>query len=711
MEESLTMRYWLSPKGYFRLLYRSLFKAISLAQEVENWPKNRRLAVMLQAGAYNYILALGLVLIVQLLFFPSFSFEQDFGKLALRVALGVAFGVAFGVVGEMVFGVVAGVAAGVAGGVSGGVTLGVALGMATGVGIGLSGRVASGVYVGLAPAVVFGVVGGLAGDVTFGGVFTISYFLILGRYFYWPFYYFRYSSTSPRNPLRWDENIALPIPFFNTLLRRYTEKEGLEAAAAFATFLLENRPVQRKVAQSGLLTLAADAMKRFSSPRQIANLRQELSFMPNAEQMPEDYGEALRPLLELSEDTQKALREYNPANQLRLLKGISRRLAEFQKTANLSRQRSWAAFGQVSLQWKRVIDKEVHRIGQSAGLPLPNPFITGNPIREKDSPLFVGRRDIINQIQTEALREGAAGAILFTGNRRTGKTSTLLHLERFLPSTLRPAFFDCQSPFLQSSLASFSTAVGQRVMQRCGLEKEAPPTGLAALTTLLEKAQQQLAAQNHYLLICIDEYERLGPLIANGTLPGLADTFRYWIQHFPRLILLFAGSHELAEARAIDWTDYLINVRTVRISYLEEEAALQLATQPIPDFGLRYESEALPLAFVRRLGRQPYLLQCALYELVEHLNNDGNRRTATAADLEVAIQQMFVAATNHFEHFWRSELDERGREVVRRLSQGLPVPEEEPAVKRLVRKEVLRREEGRLVFCVLAVGEWVQENY
>lgn len=248
-------------------------------------------------------------------------------------------------------------------------------------------------------------------------------------------------------------------------------------------------------------------------------------------------------------------------------------------------------------------------------------------------------------------------------------------------------------------------------MQRCGLEKEAPPTALVALTTLLEKAQQKLEAQNHYLLICIDEYERLGPLIANGTLPGLADTLRYWIQHFPRLILLFVGSHELAEAQAIDWTDYLINVRTVRISYLEEEAALQLATHPIPDFGLHYASEDLPLAFVRRLGRQPYLLQCALYELVEHLNNDGHRRTATAADLEVAIQQMFVAATNHFEHFWKSELDDKGREVVRRLSLGLPVPEEEPAVKRLVRKEVLRREAGRLVFCVPVVGEWVGENY
>ncbi|MCO6493916.1 MAG: ATP-binding protein, partial [Phaeodactylibacter sp.] len=512
--------------------------------------------------------------------------------------------------------------------------------------------------------------------------------------------------------LRWDENIALPIPFFTSLLRRYAEKEGLEAAAGLAVFLLENRPVQRKTAQRGLLTLAADAMKRFSSPRQIANLRRELSFMPEAEQMPEDYGKALRPLLELSEDTQKALREYNPANQLRLLKSISLRLAEFQKVANLSRQRSWAAFGQVSLQWKRVIEKEVSRIGQSTGLPLPNPFITGNPIREKDSPLFVGRRDIINQIQTEALREGAAGAILFAGNRRTGKTTALLHLERFLPSTLRPAFFDCQSPFLQSSLASFSAAVGQGVMERCGMEKEPPPTDLAALTTLLEKAQKKLEAQNHYLLICMDEYERLGPLIANGTLPGLADTFRYWIQHYPRLILLFAGSHELAEAQAVDWTDYLINVRTVRISYLEEEAALQLATHPIPDFGLRYASEELPLAFVRRLGRrQPYLLQCALYELVEHLNNDGNRRTATAADLEVAIQQMFIAATNHFEHFWKSELEERGREVVRRLSQGLPIPEEEPAVKRLVRKEVLRREEGRLVFCVPAVGEWVRENY
>ncbi len=45
------------------------------------------------------------------------------------------------------------------------------------------------------------------------------------------------------------------------------------------------------------------------------------------------------------------------------------------------------------------------------------------------------------------------------------------------------------------------------------------------------------------------------------------------------------------------------------------------------------------------------------------------------------------------------------------LSQGQLIPEEEPTAKRLLKREVLCREGGRLVFCVPVMGEWVRENY
>ncbi len=41
------------------------------------------------------------------------------------------------------------------------------------------------------------------------------------------------------------------------------------------------------------------------------------------------------------------------------------------------------------------------------------------------------------------------------------------------------------------------------------------------------------------------------------------------------------------------WSDYLINTRTLRVSYLDEESARELIVQPVEDFTNIYEPTAL----------------------------------------------------------------------------------------------------------------------
>ena len=723
------MKNWMTLGEYFGILYKILFKSISFTGEVEEWPRRERLRVVLWTGFYNLLLGVVVISAFEAASFVlGFEFdwffalrEVGFGVgfgVAIGVAFGVAIGVGFGVAGGVAFGVAFGVGLGVAIGVAFGVAVVVAIGVAFGVALGVAFGVTFGVALGVALGVAGGVAGGVAfgigygevaGGVAFGVALFVGYFLETGRYFYYPFYW---KGAGKRNPVYWDENIVLPVPWFSNLLLYYKREEGIKAAADLAIFLTENRPIHRKAAQRGLLVLAADTMERFASPQQIAQLPQELAFMPPPGKMGEDYDIALRELSAIAEDVQLAWEENNLANRLRLYKRIRESIADFQKTSNASRKRSYVLFRKVGKNWLQVIGQEIERLEQMHGKPLPNPFITGPPVQPEDGEVFVGRSDIIQAIQTETLREGATGAILFTGGRRTGKSSTLLNLNRFLPSSLRAVYFDCQSPKMRESLQQFCRHLAGEISQTLPAKKKQPlPQKLTELTEWLEAAELALKAEGCHVLICIDEYERLGSLIQDGTLRGLADALRSWVQRFRRVTFLFAGSHELRELSDIDWSDYLINVRTVYISYLDEAAALKLVTKPVPEFDLEYKPGTLPRQLTERLGRQPYLLQCTMSEMVENLNNNGNRKLAEPTDIDHAVTQMFITAGQYFEHFWEKELEEDARELLLRLAKKKSVKADSAAAKRLVRKEVLRRTDGRLTFCVPVLQEWVVANY
>lgn len=47
------------------------------------------------------------------------------------------------------------------------------------------------------------------------------------------------------------------------------------------------------------------------------------------------------------------------------------------------------------------------------------------------------------------------------------------------------------------------------------------------------------------------------------------------LQHRRQWILLFSGSHTFDELPSY-WSDYLINTRTIRVSFLDEESARSL---------------------------------------------------------------------------------------------------------------------------------------
>jgi hypothetical protein len=55
---------------------------------------------------------------------------------------------------------------------------------------------------------------------------------------------------------------------------------------------------------------------------------------------------------------------------------------------------------------------------------------------------------------------------------------------------------------------------------------------------------------------------------------------------------LFSGGHRFEELKTVNWADYLINTKTLELSFLEPEEARELIERPGPDFNLRYEIRA-----------------------------------------------------------------------------------------------------------------------
>ncbi|RME51003.1 MAG: AAA family ATPase, partial [Caldilineae bacterium] len=209
------------------------------------------------------------------------------------------------------------------------------------------------------------------------------------------------------------------------------------------------------------------------------------------------------------------------------------------------------------------------------------------------------------------------------------------------------------------------------------------------------------------LLLCLDEFERLEEVVRETGSRIPLNFLRHVIQHRSRWTLLFSGSH-LPEELAPYWSDYLINTRSVRVSYLGEADTRDLIRRPVEGFPDIYDDGAVE-AIVRLTRGQPYLVQLTCHELVERLNREKRQR-ATAADVEAVVPALFERGYMYFDEFWKGLTPEQ-RTVLLAVARGKETADEMPPVaEHLVKKEVLERADEAYRFQVPLVERWVAEK-
>lgn len=215
-------------------------------------------------------------------------------------------------------------------------------------------------------------------------------------------------------------------------------------------------------------------------------------------------------------------------------------------------------------------------------------------------------------------------------------------------------------------------------------------------------------------LLCLDEFERLEEVIAVTKSRAPLNFLRHIIQHRPAWTLLFSGSHTLDEIEDY-WSDYLINTREVRVSYLEQPEAEELIVHPVPDFPDIYVPETVE-RIIYWTSCQPYLVQLLCSELVDHLNKKHSQNAlnikATPQDVDNIIPKALISGNPYFDELWRNSLKEQQRECIRNLiNKVTPTPENRKIWRKLIQKEILEHDSvGGVRFQVPLIERSIREK-
>jgi hypothetical protein len=524
------------------------------------------------------------------------------------------------------------------------------------------------------------------------------------------------------SPVYWDEAIAMPLPFLADWLVRLSEFDRQRGMTEITN--VARRPYQRRAAQRALVRVLFHDLEKADSFKKMASALDLLAILPSdAQYLPTGLDDAARHILKVAELASDYLTRVTTVGQINVLGELRGVVESFRDAMVLVKPPVGPTFQSAASHWLEIVKAEEIRVRERIAFePIPNPFVVGNPLMVRDHRLFKGRKDIIVAIEENIINPAQRPALLLYGRRRIGKTSTLLNLPRLLSSRFVPVFIDCQDAkwregdeaFCYQLAVSIHDALNQRSLVETARRPKLEQFERYAFTRLgeyLDQIEESSRSTRKQILLTFDEYEKLEEGIgASKVTTEVLNQLRTIVQHRERIVVLFSGGHRFEEMKIINWSDYLINVKTLELSFLEPEDARELITEPVPL--LQYESGVIE-QIIEMSHCQPYLLQAVASDLVNYLNSE-RRMLASAADLEVAVEKVLVTAQAYFFYTWTGDCTEGEREVLRMIAIGdtnsRNLAERQPSLQSLCHKEILERQPSGYRFSIELFRRWVLKN-
>lgn len=313
------------------------------------------------------------------------------------------------------------------------------------------------------------------------------------------------------------------------------------------------------------------------------------------------------------------------------------------------------------------------QVKASEFIPIPNFYSTGTPTHDKK--MFFGRERDIEFLKDNLTRAETKTVIVLYGQRRSGKTSLLLHLVN-TPVLGRhiPVLVDMQKESYQISVSTFFHNLAFYIFKECrkrGIALEKPQKedfdrqATFAFDQFLDEVEAQLVDQK--IIVLIDEFEVLETQVKNGKLePELFEYLRSLMQHHISINFLLSGTHKIEELTRGYWSVFFNIALHHRLSRLSAESAIGLITNPVAGY-LEYEPYALRK--IRDLtADQPYLLHLVCRSLVDHCN-EKCKAYVTINDVNIVLREVMETGQFHFDWLW-DQLTSEEHIILAALAEG-----------------------------------------
>ncbi|VEP18465.1 ATPase (fragment) [Hyella patelloides LEGE 07179] len=411
--------------------------------------------------------------------------------------------------------------------------------------------------------------------------------------------------------------------------------------------------------------------------------------------------------------------------------------------------------------WKQSLERIGKEIGNvTITQPVRNPYVIGNPVT---GGLFVGREDILRQLEALWITGNQLQSVVLYGHRRMGKTSILVNMANCTGAGVKVIYINLQRlGAVSQGVAEVLMAISDEIATAFNILAPDDDTFLKLPQRTFERYLKQVIANMSYkgLVIALDEFETIEELIQRGQIePSFMSSLRGLVQMNPeKIAFAFAGLHTLEEMTADYFQPFFASVINIHVSFLNKGATKTILANPIPDipslsttsdtpslirgargdrnpenqeFLLDYTGEALDLIYFLTSG-QPYLVQLIGFQLVRNYNdrvfeqNISHSNTFTVEDVEAVINQnFFQQGRYYFEGVWgQAAQDAPGqRDIIRALapnSEGLSLDHLESvtglerktletAISVLIRHDVITEteQEGNYRIIVELFRRWV----
>ena len=548
-----------------------------------------------------------------------------------------------------------------------------------------------------------------------------------------------------RSSLHWDERVYLPLPFLKRILLLAYDEDPHETLDEII-FIATERPQQLRAARKATIEIVMHNLENCKTVQQIAGIAQHLNeILPPGTKLSDPRWTTTLP--KLSDASREAMRCLQPIGRQARLKSLERMREDLHKIRSnvaFRDQQLNQRLKQVIMTWVDIAEIEHKRIenaGQDIG-NIDNPYKPGQVLGPYD-PLFVGRQDLAEQLEHALSKGSRRPTLLLQGERRMGKTSTLQQLPTLLGSSYIPVVCNLQDPKLYARtttlLGTLASNIHDQLLARgivtegisferlLGARDINDPMAYSLFDRWLEGVETILEKEDCSVLLAFDEFEKLDEAAESQylDLKLFLDWCRQIIQYHPRIILLFSGVHtfsDMGTKTGLNWSNYFVNVQTLKVSFLNNDEARHLVIYPRPD----YQGEEMFGNVVDQILLQtnchPFLIQALCSQLVDDLNVEKGQQVEPS-HVVCAIGRMINSWDGYFDDLWK-RCDEPQRACLFALSTQEWVSPEDiqqqshlddksiPKVLRtLVRRDlIVRKDDTTYRIAAPIFNQWVKSN-